>query len=130
MNESNEMLKLDTGDIMNEELVNTVRTIEDLGKNQYKDFQRAVLVDCTRSIHEPIKKNSLPPFKCPTQKEESKQADEIANLKADISLFSQLFVVAQDRETDMDMFFQHKNNPFPPSLSDRGTLHIGKNQIC
>ena len=34
--------------------------------------------------------------------------------------------MAQDRETDMDMFFQHEDNSFPPSLSDRGTLHIEK----
>ena len=44
MNESNELLNLDTGDIMNEKLVNTVQALENLGKNQYENFQRAVLV--------------------------------------------------------------------------------------
>ena len=83
-------------------------------------------MDCTRSIHDPIKKNSLPLFKCPTPKEKSKQAGKIATLKADVSLFSQLYIVAQDREIDVGTFFQHENNPYPPSLSDRGKLHLGK----
>ena len=37
-----------------------------------------------------------------------------------------MFVEGQGRETDMDIFFQHKNNRFPPSLSVRGKLRIGK----
>ena len=34
--------------------------------------------------------------------------------------------MAQDREIDAGTFFQHENNPYPPSLSDRGKLHLGK----
>ena len=41
-------------------------------------------------------------------------------------LFSQLYIVAQDRETDVGTFFQHENNLYPPSLSDRGKLRLDK----
>ena len=126
MNDTAELLMLDTCDVMNESVTNTVRTVEKLGKSQYDEYHQSVLVDCTRSIHDPIKKNSLPLFKCPTPKEKSKQAGKIATLKADVSLFSQLYIVAQDREIDVGTFFQHENNPYPPSLSDRGKLRLGK----
>ena len=108
MNDTEELIKLDTGDVMSDELIKTLRTVEHLGNSQYEEFQKSVLIDGSRLIHEPIKKNSLPLFKCPTIKEKSKQQDKIARLKANISLFFH--------------FFQHENNPFPASLSDRGKL--------
>lgn len=126
MNDTAELLMLDTCDVMNESVTNTVRTVEKLGKSQYDDYHKSVLTDCTRSIHDPIKKNSLPLFKCPTPKAKSKQADKIATLRADVSLFSHLYIVAQDRETDVVTLFQHENNPYPPSLADKGKLRLGK----
>lgn len=39
-----------------------------------------------------------------------------------MSLSSHLYIVVQDRETDVDTFSQHENNPYPPSLSDREKL--------
>ena len=32
----------------------------------------------------------------------------------------------QHRTSDMSTFFCHENNPFPPSLSDCGKIHLGK----
>ncbi len=68
--QSGELLALDTGNVLNDSVVETVRTIEELGKEQFKSFYKSVLVDYTRSIHEPIKKNSLSLFKAqsPNQK--------------------------------------------------------------
>ena len=106
-------------------MVNTVRTVEELGKKQYAEYQKSVLVDHTKSIHVPIKKNSLRSFKCPASKPKSKQADKIATLKTDVSMFSRLYIVAQHRECDMTAFFSHENHPFPPSLSDNGKLRQG-----
>ena len=126
VNDYPELLRLDTSDVMNESVANTVRTVELLGRNQYEEYRQSVLVDCTRSIHDPIKKNSLPTFKCPTRKDKTKQAHQIENMKCDVRLFSELYIVAQDRDTNMHTFFQHENHPFPPSLSDQGKLRMGK----
>ncbi len=30
-------------------------------------------------------------------------------------------------KTHVDTYFQHENNPYPPSLSDRGKARLGKN---
>ena len=47
-------------------------------------------------------------------------------MQADASLFSNLYIVAQERDVDMDIFFKHENSRSPPSLSEDGNLRIGK----
>ena len=85
-----------------------------------------MIVECTHSIHDPIKKNSLPLFRSPALKTKSKQAGQISMLKSDVQLFSRLYIVMRHREGDMNTFFKHENHPYPPSLSDRGKLVQGK----
>ena len=81
-----------------------------------------MIVERTRSIHDPINKNSLHLFRSPTLKTKSKQAGQISMLKSDVQLFSHLYIVMRHREGDMNTFFKHENHPYPPSLSDRGKL--------
>ena len=119
---SQELIALDTAIIMDESVVETVRTIESLGKEQFKSFYKDVLLDCTTSIHNAIKKNNLSLFKCPKPKSKSKQAKAIENLKNDVSLFSRLYIVAKNRDCDMSSFFKHENQRFPPSISENGIL--------
>ena len=45
-----------------------------------------LIVDRTHSIHEPIKNNSLPLFRCPTPKTKNNQAGQISMLKDDVAL--------------------------------------------
>ncbi len=54
------------------------------------------------------------------------QVAKIASLKADVSLSLQLYIVGQDMKTRVGTYFQHENNPYPPSLSDRGKARLGK----
>lgn len=126
LDQSEELLTLDTGNVLDQSVVETVRTIEALGKEQFKNYYKSVLVDCTSSIHEPIKKNNLPLFKCPKPKSKTKQSKIVENLKDDVSLFSRLYIVAQNRNCDLPTFFKHENQPFPPSLSEYGKLRSSK----
>ena len=64
LDDSDELPALDTRNVLNESVLNTVRTAYSLGKDQYADYYKEVFVDRARSIHEPIK-NSLPLFSCP-----------------------------------------------------------------
>ena len=41
-------------------------------------------------------------------------------------LFSRLYIVTQHRDGDLSTFFQYENYPYPPSLSNRGKLWLGK----
>ena len=82
--------ELDMGIVMDESVVDTVRTIEALGKEQFNtgSYYKSVLVDCTSSIHNPKKRNNLLLFKSLKQKSKSKQSKIVENLKNDVSLFS------------------------------------------
>ena len=40
------------------------------------------------------------------------------------ALFDQLYVSMQNRDSDLDEFFAHEIQSFPPSLSDFGKLHL------
>ena len=126
LHDNAELVVLDTRDVLDESVVTTVRSVEKLGVDQYKIYHGSVITDRNISIHEAIKKNSLPLFSHPTQKTKSKQAEQTTMLKHNVELFSRLYIVTQHREGDMATFFKHENHPYPPSLSDRGKIRLGK----
>lgn len=126
MDVNDELLALDTRNVLDESVVNTVRTVQSVGQDQYEKYCESVISDCTRSIHEPIKKNSLALFRTPIQKINTEDKGKLSLLKTDVSLFSQLYIVMQHRKSDMSTFFSHENHHFPPSLSDNGNLRFGK----
>ena len=47
-------------------------------------------------------------------------------MKRDCHLFSRLYIAYQARETDLEQFFAHENQPEPPSLSSLGRIRLGK----
>ena len=67
LDDSPELLMLDTQNVISESVVSTVRTVEAIGRYQYNSYHETVIVERTRSIHDPIKKNSLPLFRNPTK---------------------------------------------------------------
>lgn len=46
-------------------------------------------------------------------------------MKGDVQLFSRLFIVARERQLDLDIFFKYENHKYPPSLSVNGLLRQG-----
>ena len=58
-----ELATLDSRNCVDESVSISLHTMEDLGTKQYREFVTKVLEDCTASIHEPIKKNSLALYK-------------------------------------------------------------------
>ena len=122
LNDTPELLTLDMRNVIDESVVHSIRTIEALGKEQFNNFQKSVILDRTKSIHEPIKKNALALFKRPKPKPKTKQAKQVSMLKDNVALFSRLYIVAKHRDCDMVSFFKHENQHYPPSLSDYGKL--------
>ena len=98
---SPELLNLDLQNVMDDSVSETVHSVEALGKDQYKKYRKTVILDCTHSIHNPIKRNALSLFRCPASKLKTKQAKQISVLKDNVSLFSRLNIVAKHREGDM-----------------------------
>jgi hypothetical protein len=95
--DTTELLMLDTRVVIDESVVNTVRTVDALGKDQYNTYRKSVINDRTRIIHDPMKRNSLPLFRCPTRKTKNKQSGQIAMVKDDVALFSRFYIVMQHR---------------------------------
>ena len=103
----------------------TVEEVETLGQEQFETFVKERLSEeKTMNIHDPIKKNKLPLFRSPRQKEPSKDKQQISSLKSDCALFSRLFISCQTREGDLDDFFEHENQGCPPSISQNGKLRL------
>ena len=50
---------------------------------------------------------------------------QMSALKSDCSLFSRLYVSCQVRSGDLEEFFSHENQNYPPSLSSQGHLNSG-----
>ena len=46
-------------------------------------------------------------------------------LKSDVELFSRLYIGCQTREGNLEEFFCHENQAYPPALSDGGNLYLG-----
>ncbi len=67
-----ELLVINTRRCADESVVSIVRKMESLGLAQYESFKTAVFQDKTKSIHDAIKKNSLPLFKSPKPKKEDR----------------------------------------------------------
>ena len=70
LDDSDELLALDTRNVLDESVVNTVQS---KGKDQYATYCKEVIFDRTRSIHEPIKKNVFPLFSSRPKANQSKQ---------------------------------------------------------
>ena len=115
---SEDLLVLDTRDIMSSSVTETVRRVETIGEELYKKYVEERLEKCEKPITEVITKNKLALFRTPVKHQPSKEKMQVAVLKNDCSLFSRLFISCQARDGDLDRFFAHENQATPPpSLS-------------
>lgn len=119
-----ELVTLDTRDCMNACVAETIKSIEDIGQAQYVEYKKAVILKQEKSIHEPIKKNSLAVFAKPQKKSTSKKEKKITFLQKNVNIFSQMYIALQIRDGDMDEFFSHEVEPYPPSLSEGGNIRL------
>jgi hypothetical protein len=74
----------------------------------------------------PIARNKLPLFSFrPVMKKKDAHSLKVSALKTDCELFSRLYIACQCRDGDLAEFFRHENHPYPPSLSQDGSLRFG-----
>ena len=96
-----DLLRLDTGDIVDPSVASSVRQDETMGQEQYQTFMTDPLVEQTTPISEPIKKNNLSLLSRPSQREKSKTSLQVSSLKSDCSLFSRLYIACQSRDGNL-----------------------------
>ena len=122
---TSDLLVLDSRNIADAAVVDVVQQIEKLGLNQYEAYVEDRLVKQCIPISNPIKRNNLHLFSRPPVKRKSNKQLQLSALKNNCSLFSRLYIASQVRNGDLDEFFQHENQPCPPSLSQMGVLRGG-----
>ena len=123
LEKSQDLMVLDTRDIMDSSVRETVLQIEALGEDQYAKFIEERLVKCEKHLTEQITKNKLALFSNPSLKCHcTKQQIQVTALKNDCNLFSRLYISCQTRDGDLDRFFAHENQATPPSLSIGGKI--------
>ena len=80
-----ELVTLDSRNCIDQSVITSLYSLESIGKKQYEEFVQNVLEDCTHSIHDPIKRNSLALFTKPQPKGTSKQGQTIRVLKNNVA---------------------------------------------
>ena len=122
---SKDLLVLDSRNLADPAVIDTWRQIKSLGQQQYDTYVNERLVNQTKPITDPINRNNLPLFSRPPVREKSRAQLQRSSLKNDCSLFSRLYIASQIRSGDLDQFFQHENQAYPPALSQMGKLRTG-----
>ena len=120
------MVTLDTKLVMDHSVVQTLRTVEQLGKTQYSKFVEERLVRCEKPLSDTIQKNNLALFGTPKEHIPGRDSHQVASLKANCAILSHLYISCQSRSGNLTEFFAHENHTCTPSLSDMGNLRHGK----
>ena len=107
-------------DIMDDTVVKTVRNVTKIGEKQSNSFANERLVERSKPVTQPLKKNNLPTFTSTNKKTVSKDKMNVGVLKDDCALFLRLYIACQIRDGNTEHFFKHENQPWPPSLSQLG----------
>lgn len=113
----------------NDESATTVKGLLEHGKKLYSHFVRTRLESHEVSFYEPIKMNNPTIFTEKPPRKVSALAQKNKLIKNDCELFSRLYLSATNRKVDLDEFFNYKNQPFPPSISNNGHLRYGPKEM-
>jgi len=123
--DEHDLIVLHSRVIITAEASDSVWKVLDIGQSQYIDFVTTRLDNNSVSLFTPLKRNKLSFFATPKPATASKMKSKITASRNDSALFSRLYIACQIRNSDLDEFFLHENQVFPPSLSDAGSLHLG-----
>ncbi|CAG9762637.1 unnamed protein product [Ceutorhynchus assimilis] len=119
---SEDLIALDTRMVADEEGVAALHGAETIGNDLFHEFIDRLVLAPT-SLYSPIKKSNVNIF-CFEKKKLVRVAPN-QQLKSDAQLFSRLFIVSSSRRLDLDTFFEHENQSFPPAISVSGELRTG-----
>ena len=101
LSEEEDLIHIETREVMPSNVVETVRIIEDIGKLQAQTFTKERIKTREKPLDATIKKNQF-------------------------QLFSQLYISTQTRGGDIGEFFSYECLPYPPALSKGGIMRTGE----
>lgn len=95
LDDFSELVMIDSRDCADVSVIETIKKLDKIGKDKYTKYVNEVIKNRTRSIQDPIKKNSLPLFQKNLKKTTSKKGKKITLLQSNLNLFAQLYVALQ-----------------------------------
>ena len=110
--QSLDLLVLYTHDIKDKDVLNTVNSIETLGKSQFQEFLQSRIKTKQMSIFEPIKRNKLPLFSFVKTKKRAKHQSQAAMLKKNFQLFHSSTLLARFKMVTLTSFSAMKTKRF------------------
>ena len=122
--ESTDLLVLYSIEIADHVAVEAIINAQRIGEEQFEAFVKERLIERSKAIDDVIHRNKFKLFNT-IQRSVSKSKLQVASLKCDVELFSKLYIGCQTREGNLEEFFHHENQAYPPALSDGGKLHLG-----
>ena len=96
-----------------------------LSQDQFQTFTKECLIKRSKPIDDVLHRNRLKLFGSTAKKKSSKGKQLLTSLKCNMGLFARLYIGCQNRDGNLEEFFHHENQAYPPSLSDDSTLHLG-----
>ena len=125
MEDSEDLVVLDNKEILGSDAVAVkLHTVEEVGAKRYADFVAERLVNRSKSLYDPIKRNNLAVFTGATTKATTKASQQLTSAKNDCFLFSRMYISCQTREGNLDEFFELENTPCPLSLSQNDRIRV------
>ena len=125
-NETDDLVTLDTKDIMDTAVVQSIKNVINVGQTKYEEYISERLESSLKPITDAIPRSNLPLFSKQKTINRSKAQLKVNTLQDNVALFSELYISCQTRSINMDDFFMHENQPYPPSLSEHGMIRFGK----
>ena len=123
---SSDLVILDTGEIMDEEIVRSLQNAYQIGQEAYKQFTSERIVNCSKAISDVIPRVGLYTFGNRPPVDLKKGYNKLKIAKSNTTLVTKMFFSLQSRpDADMQDFFRHENQCEPPSISDEGNLYSG-----
>ena len=111
--------------IVTDDVVDQAGNLYDIGKDQYAAFVSDRIKTNSTSLFAPLKKNKFSFFVKSRKSAMAKLKSKLVASRNDASLFSRLYIACQIRNSNLDQFFCHENQPYPPALSPSGDLNFG-----
>ena len=82
-----ELVAINTKDVMDAAVVNSVKRVSKIGEEQFKNFVKERFIDRSKPITDPLKKNNLATFSTQGKKTLSKDKAKVEVLKEDCACF-------------------------------------------
>ena len=126
LEDSGNMLTLDTKFVMNKDAIQTVKAVEEIGQRQFSAFVEDRLKSASnKPLSDIVSTIKVELYSIPPAKQMSSSKEQVASLKTNCTLLSRRYIACQARQSNIDSFFEHENQACPPSISDMDQLLQG-----